>query len=62
MLLACLSLPVVGQVTSSPGPADALAYVQTLKKLTDVMVGDVTGPCAAARYYAYANLAAYEIV
>ncbi|QNF35888.1 vanadium-dependent haloperoxidase [Adhaeribacter swui] len=42
-------------------PADAKIYVQTLKKLTDVMVQDVTGPCAAARYYAYANLAAYEV-
>ncbi len=42
--------------------ADARSYVQTLKKLTDVMVLDVTGPCAAARYYAYANLAAYEII
>ncbi len=43
-------------------PANANTYVQTLKKLTDVMVLDVTGPCAAARYYAYANLAAYEIL
>lgn len=43
-------------------PADAKTYVQTLKKLTDVMVTDVTGPCAAARYYAYANLAAYEVL
>jgi hypothetical protein len=53
-------------VWAAPKPpvykADAAAYVQTLKKLTDVMVYDVTGPCAAARYYAYANLAAYEII
>lgn len=53
-------------VKANPAPnsykPDAQAYVQTLKKLTDVMVGDVTGPCAAARYYAYANMAAYEII
>ncbi len=61
-LLACTVLPVAAESVPAPYKADALTYVQTLKKLTDVMVGDVTGPCAAARYYAYANLAAYEIV
>jgi len=57
-----LVVPAVAQKQPPAYPANAAAYVQTLKKLTDVMVGDVTGPCAAARYYAYANLAAYEIV
>ncbi|CAA9273719.1 MAG: FIG01101828: hypothetical protein [uncultured Cytophagales bacterium] len=52
----------MGPTVAPPKPGDAVAYVQTLKQLTDVMVNDVTGPCAAARYYAYANLAAYEIV
>lgn len=51
-----------GEAGAAPYRADANAYVQTLKKLTDVMVFDVTGPCAAARYYAYANLAAYEVM
>lgn len=55
-LLLCLLSPVWAR----PAPADA--YVQTLKKLTDVMVIDATGPCASARYYAYANLAAYEVL
>lgn len=35
-------------------------YVKTLKLVTDVMVEDVTSPVAAARYYAYINLAALE--
>lgn len=42
--------------------ADATTYVKNLKQLTDLMVQDVTGPCAAARYYTYANLVAYEII
>ncbi|CAN5510375.1 hypothetical protein BH23BAC1_BH23BAC1_41670 [soil metagenome] len=42
--------------------ADATKYTQTLKKLTDVMIEDVTGPCAAARYYTYANMVSYEII
>ena len=42
--------------------ADATTYAQTVKKITDVMIEDVTGPCAAARYYTYANLASYEII
>ncbi len=36
-------------------------YVKALKKVTDVMVNDVTSPVAASRYYAYINLAAYEV-
>ena len=43
-------------------PADANTYTQHVKKITDVMIEDVTGPCAAARYYTYANLASYEIL
>ena len=37
-------------------------YVAVLKHATDVMVTDVTSPVAAARYYAYINLAANETV
>ncbi|PMD99383.1 hypothetical protein BWI97_00035 [Siphonobacter sp. BAB-5405] len=40
----------------------AQLYSQAEKHLTDVMINDVIGPCAAARYYAYANLAAYEVM
>jgi PAP2 superfamily len=35
-------------------------YITALKKVTDIMVNDVTSPVAAARYYAYVTLAAYE--
>jgi hypothetical protein len=35
-------------------------YVVTLKSITDIMVNDVTSPVAAARYYGYITLAAYE--
>lgn len=35
-------------------------YVRALKYSTDIMVNDVTSPVAAARYYAYINLAANE--
>jgi len=37
-------------------------YISELKKITDVMVYDVTSPVAAARYYSYINLTAYEIL
>jgi PAP2 superfamily len=43
-----------------PSKKAATAYVSTLKKVTDIMVYDVTSPVASARYYAYINLAAYE--
>jgi len=48
-------------MAAPPGPT-GVGYARALKKLTDVMVTDVTGPCGAARYYAYANLAAYELM
>ena len=35
-------------------------YTKALKKVTDIMVNDVTSPVAASRYYAYLNLASYE--
>nr|WP_315209037.1 vanadium-dependent haloperoxidase [uncultured Flavobacterium sp.] len=37
-------------------------YVSALKKVTDVMVNDVTSPVAAARYYAYVTLASNEVM
>jgi hypothetical protein len=38
----------------------AAEYVSALKRVTDIMVNDVTSPVASARYYAYTTLAAYE--
>jgi hypothetical protein len=48
-----------GQKTT---PFSTVDYVRALKHATDVMVNDATSPVAAARYYAYINLAANEIV
>ncbi len=48
-----------GQKTASFATTD---YVRALKHATDVMVNDATSPVAAARYYAYINLAANETV
>ncbi|HTN06601.1 vanadium-dependent haloperoxidase [Agriterribacter sp.] len=42
--------------------ATASDYVQTVKAISDIMVVDVIGPAAAARYYAYANIAAYQVL
>jgi hypothetical protein len=36
-------------------------YIAALKKVTDIMVNDVTSPVAAGRYYAYISLTAYEV-
>jgi len=36
-------------------------YIATLKKVTDIMVNDVTSPVAASRYYAYITMAASEV-
>ncbi|WP_375443834.1 vanadium-dependent haloperoxidase [uncultured Fibrella sp.] len=60
LFVGCLAGP--GYAKPPGKPAAALAYTQAVKQLTDVMVIDVIGPCAAARYYAYANLAAYELM
>ncbi len=43
-------------------PDQTAIYVASLKQVTDIMVGDVTSPVAAARYYAYTTLAAYEVL
>lgn len=65
-IYALMCFGIIFQNTSfakeTPSLTDTKAYVKALKQLTDVMVSDVTGPCAAARYYAYANLAPYEIL
>ncbi len=40
--------------------AGTTEYVAALKKVTDVMLDDVTSPVAASRYYAYISLTAYQ--
>jgi hypothetical protein len=62
IFLLLISPLTEGKEPGSNAQGDAEIYTQTLKKLTDIMVLDITGPCAVARYYAYANLLAYEII
>ncbi len=61
-LLAILLLFLTASAFSR-GPAfyTTTNYVQVLKKITDVMVNDVTSPVAASRYYAYITLSANEV-
>ncbi len=66
----CMEVPVMessfnhypGQYknTKLPRQAGSGDYIAALKKVTDVMVNDVTSPVAASRYYAYVTLCAYE--
>lgn len=56
MLLAAGSGAIAKQHTTTR------LYVQMLKRVTDVMVEDVTSPVAAARYYAYVTLSAAEVM
>ena len=48
-------------VSAKPSPSmGTIEYISALKKVTDIMVNDVTSPVAASRYYAYVTLTAYE--
>jgi hypothetical protein len=40
---------------------DPLTYINTVRKLNDVVVENIFTPVVASRNYAYANIAAYEI-
>jgi len=57
--LLLLFLPFSGLNAVAPQPP--AVYVSAVKRVTDIMVSDVTSPVAAARYYAYTTLAAYEV-
>lgn len=57
--IVCIAINAHAQKKSAFGTDD---YVRALKYSTDVMINDVTSPVAAARYYAYINLAANETV
>ena len=41
---------------------DATLYRQTVKKLNDIILINGFPPCIASRNYAYANIAAYEVI
>lgn len=57
-----LSFFIYATLNATPSVLTTSDYVATLKKVTDVMVYDVTSPVASARYYAYINLSAYEVL
>lgn len=48
--------------TSAKNSSDSEVYVAALKRVTDIMINDVTSPVAAARYYAYTTMASYEAI
>ncbi|MEY4133864.1 MAG: hypothetical protein RL386_214 [Bacteroidota bacterium] len=53
-------LPLSNLEAAPRGPAQQ--YVSAMKRVTDILVSDVTSPVAAARYYAYTSLSAYEVL
>ena len=57
-LFLLLFVTTGGLCTAKTDPA--AEYVSALKRVTDIMVNDVTSPVASARYYAYATLASHE--
>lgn len=59
-ILFCCFISLAG-LASPVRPFGTNDYVMALKKVTDVMVNDVTSPVAASRYYAYVTMAAYEV-
>jgi hypothetical protein len=60
LIVICWWGALVALPAQSLPPFGAADYVKTLKKVTDLMLADVTSPVAASRYYAYINLTAYE--
>lgn len=58
-----LCFTVLGKISSAPIPVNFAAQVKKCMVAIDmVMIHDVVNPPAAARYYAYCNMAAYNIV
>lgn len=57
LILFFTSIKVFAGNMKNTGTGD---YINALKKVTDIMVNDVTSPVAASRYYAYLTLSAYE--
>jgi len=58
--LLLVLLPLSNLEAAPRGPAQH--YVSAIKRVTDIMVSDVTSPVAAARYYAYTSLSSYEVL
>lgn len=50
------------QTAGNDSAFDSKAINQVITQMTDLMVHDVTNPPLAARFYAYATLAGYEVI
>lgn len=61
-ITSIFSLCFVVMASGQPRLQKTKSYIGDLKKITDIMVFDVTSPVAAARYYAYVTLASYELL
>ena len=62
LFLTCFLCGFVITVVGQSPAKQTRGYIDDLKQITNVMVYDVTSPVAAARYYAYATLASYELL
>ena len=64
LLLSFIGLTLLESCTSRQAPAeiDSQYLSRIYNQMTDIMVHDITNPPLAARFYAYASLAGYEVV
>src|SRR5690554_7014442 len=64
LLLTFIGLTFLQSCTSRQAPAeiDSQYLSRIYNQMTDIMVHDITNPPLAARFYAYASLAGYEVV
>src|SRR5690554_6873388 len=64
ILSSLLLLIILGACAQKQPPVELdNQYIgQVFNKMTDIMVHDITNPPLAARFYAYASLAGYEVV
>ena len=64
LLLTLIVLLLLGSCSrkQAPDEIDNQYLSRVYNKMTDIMVHDITNPPLAARFYAYASLAGYEVM
>src|SRR5690606_33491179 len=64
LILSLIALIILESCARKQAPAaiDNLYLSRVYNKMTDIMVHDISNPPLAARFYAYASLAGYEII
>ena len=64
LLLSLIALLVLESCARKQAPAeiDTQYLSRVYNKMTDMMVHDISNPPLAARFYAYASLAGYEVI